>query len=257
MPCTGPHEVTSTVTEHETVVARDHVSANAPAGSRGVASTRTSQSRPNAACTDTTSPSSRAQPRGRDPHARGQTRQSPRLPRRHGASHDLACRDFSPRTCRTLRAHLDDLHARRSLSCASILVTPPSSSDKSLEQRRWMPCPWPREVTSTVTEHELVAARDHVLHECAGRIEGSREHSSLAVTSGTQHAQPRRPRPHDTSDAVLIGQRRCWLESQDRARSAGLPGRSRRSHCPGIASRGSRRAASDITAPTAAIAFTE
>jgi hypothetical protein len=125
MPCPGPREVTSTVTEHEIVAARDHVSTNAPAGSRGVASTRTSRSRPNATCTDTTSASSRHERRGRDPHARGQTRCAPRPPLRRGANHESPCR-ASPRACQTLRPHLVDLHARRALSCASILVTPPS-----------------------------------------------------------------------------------------------------------------------------------
>jgi hypothetical protein len=44
-----------------------------------------------------------------------------------------------------------------------------------------MPCPGSREVTSTVTEHETLAARDHVSTHAAGRIEGSREHTNLAI----------------------------------------------------------------------------
>jgi hypothetical protein len=202
MPCPGPREVTSTVTEHETVAARDHVSTNAPGrieGSREHSNLAVTSR--NAACTDTTSASSRGQPRGRDPHARGQTRQSPRLPRRHGASHDLACRDFSPRTCRTLRAHLDDLHARGSPSCASILVTPPSSSDKSLEHAD-DGCHAPGRVRSRARSPSTRLSPLAITSptNAPGRIEGSREHSSLAVPSGTQHARPRRPRPHDTSD---------------------------------------------------------
>jgi hypothetical protein len=57
-----------------------------------------------------------------------------------------------------------------------------SGSTSRSMARRWMPCPWPREVTSTVTEHETVAAREHVSTNAPGRIEGSREHSNLAVT---------------------------------------------------------------------------
>jgi hypothetical protein len=93
---------------------------------------------------------------------------------------------FSPRTCRTLRLHLEDLHARRSLSCATILVTPPARRPRrtrASSTRRWMPCTGPHEVTSTVTEHETVATRHHVSANAPGRIEGSRQHSNLAVTS--------------------------------------------------------------------------
>jgi hypothetical protein len=46
-----------------------------------------------------------------------------------------------------------------------------------------MPCPQPCEVTSTVAEHETLAARDHVSANAPGRIEGSRGHTNLAVTS--------------------------------------------------------------------------
>jgi hypothetical protein len=82
-----------------------------------------------------------------------------------------------------------------------------------------MPCPQPREVTSTVAEHETLAARDHVSTNAPGRTEGSREHTNLAVTSvrdmrhddvqsraheprghvlrGVRHSG--RPRPHDAS----------------------------------------------------------
>jgi hypothetical protein len=46
-----------------------------------------------------------------------------------------------------------------------------------------MPCPWPREVASTVAEHMNLATRDHVSTHVPGRIEGSREHTNLAIAS--------------------------------------------------------------------------
>ena len=46
-----------------------------------------------------------------------------------------------------------------------------------------MPCPWPREVASTVAEHTNLAARDRVSTHAPGRIEGSREHTNLAIAS--------------------------------------------------------------------------
>jgi hypothetical protein len=48
-----------------------------------------------------------SQPGTRDPDARWRTRHSPRLLHRGGASHDLRVGSL-PRTCRTLRLHLDD-----------------------------------------------------------------------------------------------------------------------------------------------------
>jgi hypothetical protein len=169
--------------------------------------------------------------------------------------------------------------------------------------RRSMPCPRPREVTSTVTEHETLAARDHVSTNAPGRIEGSREHheppnpAHATCATATASASPcatarlvrvvrrdvltRRatcarptrtrqtrhsPRPphrrganHDLTRPVsplgpagrfaristfssntrrLLFNKSRWVEWQDRARSAGLPRRVNRSHCPGIASRG-------------------
>ena len=64
-------------------------------------------------------------------------------------------------------------------------------SKKASSTRRWMPCPWPREVASTDAEHTNLTAPEHVSTNAPGRIERSREHSNLAVT---RHA-PRAPAP--------------------------------------------------------------
>jgi hypothetical protein len=97
MPCSGRREVTSTVTEHETLAARDHVSTHAPGrieGSREHTNLAIARARDTCA-TATTSASSPGEPRARDRHARGLTRLSPRSPLRRGAIHDLT-RPVSP-----------------------------------------------------------------------------------------------------------------------------------------------------------------
>jgi hypothetical protein len=102
-----------------------------------------------------------------------------------------------------------------------------------------MPCPGPREGTSTVTEHEIVAARDHVSTNAPAGSRGvARKRTSQSRPNAT--SRDTTTPPHDTSEAVLLGPQRRWVELRDRARSAGLPRRVNRSHCPGIASRGSK-----------------
>jgi hypothetical protein len=142
-------------------------------------------------------PRRRRHPHGRSTPRSRQTREPPRSQLRRGADHSHHASGLSPRTCRALRPHLDDRHARPSLSSASLdpavsgLVadreqagTSPrlcrEDSSRRLRitlrssPRRSMPCPGPREVTSTVAEHETVAARDHVSTNAPSRIDGSR-----------------------------------------------------------------------------------
>jgi hypothetical protein len=53
-----------------------------------------------------------------------------------------------------------------------------------------MPCPEPREVTSTVTEHLKLAVREDASANAPGRTEGSREHTKLARRADATHATP-------------------------------------------------------------------
>ena len=46
-----------------------------------------------------------------------------------------------------------------------------------------MPCPEPREVASAVAEQTSLAVRNDASANAPGRIEGSRGHTNLAVTS--------------------------------------------------------------------------
>jgi hypothetical protein len=55
---------------------------------------------------------------------------------------------------------------------------------------RSMPCPEPREVTSTVTEHLKLAVHEDASANAPGRTEGSREHTKLARRADATHATP-------------------------------------------------------------------
>ena len=113
MPCQWPCEVASTVAEHETLAARDHVSTNAPRQDRAESRAHEPRSRDDASAnapgriegsrehTDlvvmrhatlasaSTSASSRGEPHARDSHVRRQTRSAPRPPRRRDANHEV------------------------------------------------------------------------------------------------------------------------------------------------------------------------
>jgi hypothetical protein len=107
-----------------------------------------------------------------------QTRSAPRPPLPSRREPRGPASSPSPRTCRTLCVKLDE-NCNRS---------PSTVSKKASSSRRWMPCPWPREVASTVAEHMNLATRDHVSTHVPGRIEGSREHTNLAIASERNNA---------------------------------------------------------------------
>ena len=93
-------------------------------------------------------------------------------------------------------------------------------SKKASSTRRWMPCPWPREVASTDAEHTNLTAPEHVSTNAPGRIERSREHSNLAVT---RHA-PRAPAPAPRAPASAPSRREpCSRDSHARRQTRSAP----------------------------------
>jgi hypothetical protein len=152
----------------------------------------------------------RGQPRARDSHARRQTRHSPRLLHRRGASHDLRVGSL-PRTCRTLRLHLDDFThgdcragARVSASRDEALALEPPDHEASEHEGSnalhgvavWRP--------STVAEHRELPAREEETANAPGRSEGSaqtRHSPRRPLRRGASHDLTCRVSPSDLPDA--------------------------------------------------------
>jgi hypothetical protein len=183
-----------------------------PAGSRGVASTRTSRS-----CGTRQAPGARATRPSVRPVAAGAT--CARLTRTKAdaiTASTAAAVATRAMFARLTRTKADAITASTAAAVAArttrsrVERLPSDLPDAARETRRelqplaersrargsvtrrWMPCPWPREVASTDAEHTNLAARDHVSTNAPGRIEGSREHTNLAVMRHAPSA--RRPR---------------------------------------------------------------
>jgi hypothetical protein len=158
-----------------------------PAGSRGVASTRTSRS-----CGTRQAPGARATRPSVRPVAAQAT--CARLTRRKADA--VSTSTAAAVATRTTRSRVErlpsDLPDAARETRRELQPLAERSRARGSVTRRWMPCPWPREVASTDAEHTNLAAPEHVSTKAPGRIEGNREHTNLAVMRHAPSA--RRPR---------------------------------------------------------------